>query len=264
VARRRLDLELVRRGLAATRSEAREAIAGGGITVGGRPALKPGTLVSPEEPIQLHAGRQYVSRGGEKLAPALARFGLDPSGKRCLDAGASTGGFTDVLLSRGAAHVVAVDVGYGQLSWRLRREPRVTVMERTNVRGLRRADLSYSPELVVADLSFISLSKVLPALAGVAAPGCDFVLLVKPQFEAGAQEVGRRGVVRDPTVWRRVLEAVAESCRSAGLGPLDLVPSSLPGPAGNIEFLLHARLGDPGRDLDIDGAVAAAPIRRTG
>jgi 23S rRNA (cytidine1920-2'-O)/16S rRNA (cytidine1409-2'-O)-methyltransferase len=264
VARRRLDLELVRRGIAVTRSEARDAIARGRITVAGRPALKPGTLVSPQEAIQVQALRRFASRGGEKLAPALERFGLDPSGKHCLDAGASTGGFTDVLLSGGAAHVVAVDVGYGQLSWRLRQDPRVTVMERTNVRELQRQDLPYAPELVVADLSFISLAKVLPALAGVAAPGCDFVLLVKPQFEAGAREVGRRGVVRDPSVWRRVLEAVATACRGVGVGPLDVVPSTLPGPAGNVEFLLHARLGDPGRDLDIEGAVAAAPARRTG
>jgi 23S rRNA (cytidine1920-2'-O)/16S rRNA (cytidine1409-2'-O)-methyltransferase len=262
--RRRLDLELVRRGLAASRSEARDVIADGGVTVDGRPALKPGTLVRPDEPVNVSSGRRFVSRGGEKLAPALERFGIDPTGKQALDAGAGTGGFTHVLLERGAERVVAVDVGYGQLSWRLRQDHRVTVMERTNVRDLRPEDLSHAPDLIVADLSFISLRAVLPALAAVAAPRCDFVLLVKPQFEAGPNGVGRGGVVRDPDVWRRVLRETVAACRDAGLGPLDAIPSPLRGPAGNVEFLLHARAGDPGREVDLDEVVASVAARRTG
>jgi 23S rRNA (cytidine1920-2'-O)/16S rRNA (cytidine1409-2'-O)-methyltransferase len=262
--RRRLDLELVRRGLSASRSEARDAISTGLVTVGGRPASKAGMMVAADEPIHLERGRPFASRGGEKLAPALDRFAVDPRGRHCLDAGAGTGGFTDVLLSRGAARVVAVDVGYGQLAWRLRQDPRVTVLERTNVRNIGPADLPYPPDLVVVDLSFISLAKVLPALASVAAPGGDFVLLVKPQFEAGRADVGRGGVVRAPEVWRRVLAAAAESCLDAGLGPVDVTPSAVPGPAGNVEFFLHARLGEAGRELDLDSALAAAPHRKTG
>jgi 23S rRNA (cytidine1920-2'-O)/16S rRNA (cytidine1409-2'-O)-methyltransferase len=261
--RRRLDQEMVRRGLTATRSEAREAILSGRVTVGGRPADKPGTLVAPSEPVDVAgSARPYASRGGEKLAGALDAFGIDPSGRRCLDAGASTGGFTDVLLQRGAVHVMAVDVGYGQLAWSLRSDPRVTVMERTNARDLRPEDLPYRPDLVVADLSFISLSKVVPALSRVAVQGADFLLLVKPQFEAGPKQVGRGGVVGDPEVRRRAVEAVAQACRSAGLGPLDVAASPILGPAGNVEVFLWARQGDPGRELDIDAALAAAPGRR--
>jgi 23S rRNA (cytidine1920-2'-O)/16S rRNA (cytidine1409-2'-O)-methyltransferase len=262
--RRRLDLELVRRGLSASRSEARDAISAGLVTVGGRPASKAGTLVAPDEPIHVDRGRPFASRGGQKLAPALERFAVDPRSRRCLDAGAGTGGFTDVLLSRGAAHVVAVDVGYGQLAWRLRQDPRVTLLERTNVRDLRADDLPYRPDLVVADLSFISLAKVLPALASVAAPASDFVVLVKPQFEAGPSDVGRGGVVRSPQVWRRVLAAAADACLGVGLGPIAVTPSNVRGPAGNVEFFLHARLGESGRELDLEAALAAAPRRRTG
>jgi 23S rRNA (cytidine1920-2'-O)/16S rRNA (cytidine1409-2'-O)-methyltransferase len=262
--RRRLDLELVRRRFSTTRSEARDAIAAGRVTVSGRPAAKAGTLVAVDEPIHLARGRPFVSRGGEKLDPALDRFGVDPRGRDCLDAGAGTGGFTDVLLSRGAARVAAVDVGYGQLAWELRQDPRVIVLERTNVRNLVPGDLPYRADLVVADLSFISLSKVLAALASVAAPGGDFVLLVKPQFEAGPEDVGRGGVVRAPEVWRRVVESVAEACRRVGLGPLEVAPSTLLGPSGNVEFFLHARLGEAGRALDLESVIAAARGRRTG
>jgi 23S rRNA (cytidine1920-2'-O)/16S rRNA (cytidine1409-2'-O)-methyltransferase len=262
--RRRLDLELVRRGLSANRTEARDAIEAGLVTVAGRPGAKPGTLVFPDEPLQVERRRRFASRGGEKLDPALDRFGIDVRGRRCLDAGAATGGFTDVLLSRGAARVVAVDVGYGQLAWRLREDPRVTVLDRTNVRSLRPEDLPYRPSLLVTDLSFISLSKVLPALAGVAEGGADLVLLVKPQFEAGPSDVGRGGVVRDPGVWRRALEEVLEACRAQGLGPVALAPSTLPGPAGNVEFFLHARVGQEPEEVDVEAAIAAAPDRRTG
>jgi 23S rRNA (cytidine1920-2'-O)/16S rRNA (cytidine1409-2'-O)-methyltransferase len=259
--RRRLDLELVRRGIAATRSEADMAIRMGKVTVGGRPATKSGMLVGPAEPIVL-AGetRRYVSRGGEKLDAALVAFGVDPSGRRALDAGASTGGFTDCLLARGAGHVVAVDVGYGQLDWRLRRDPRVTVLERTNVRALGPSDVPYRPELVVADLSFISLDVVLPALAGVASGRAEFVLLVKPQFEAGRAEVGPGGVVSDPGVWDRVLHRVWSRLVTLGIEPAGVVASPLLGPAGNVEFFVHGRRGTPdGEEVaDADAEIASA------
>lgn len=254
--RRPLDLELVRRGLAETRRQAREAIVDGRVTVDGRPSLSPQGLIRPDEPVSVDPpDRRYASRGGDKLAAALARFDVDPSRKLCLDAGASTVGFTDVLLGRGAAHVVSVDVGYGQLAWRLRQDARVTVMERFNVRDLRTEDLPYSPQVVVADLSFISLEKVVPALAKTAAAGADLVLLVKPQFEAGRDEIGSGGVVADPAVWRRVLESVTGCCRWSGLSPMDVMASPVPGPAGNVEFLLHARKGGTAQALDLDAAV---------
>ncbi len=246
--RRRLDLELVRRGLVDTRSEATIAIRDGRVTVGGRPATKAGTLIAPEDAVALAtAARAFASRGGEKLAGALDRLGVDPSGCRALDAGASTGGFTDCLLRRGVDHVVAVDVGYGQLDWRLRGDPRVTVQERTNVRDLDPASLPYRPDLVVADLSFISLRVVLPALVRCAAPGAEFVLLVKPQFEAGRAHVGARGVVADPEVWGRVLRDVAAAAAGEGLAVWGICVSPLLGPAGNAEFFLRARAPGPPR-----------------
>jgi 23S rRNA (cytidine1920-2'-O)/16S rRNA (cytidine1409-2'-O)-methyltransferase len=199
--------------------------------------------------------RPYVSRGGPKLAAALDRFAIDPSGRRCLDAGASTGGFTGVLLARDAARVVAVDVGYGQLAWELRTDDRVVVLERTNVRDLRPEDLPYRPELVTADLSFISLAKVVPVLVELAEVGADLVLLVKPQFEARREEVATGGVVHDPAVWRRTIEEVAAAGRQAGAGPIGAMASPLPGPAGNVEFFVHARVGDEGGPLDFDDAV---------
>ena len=205
-ARRRLDAELVRRGLVTSRTEAQAAVRQGLVVVGGRPAVKASTLVAPAEPVELMGSpRRFASRAGEKLDAALDRFAIDASGRRCLDAGASTGGFTDCLLQRGAYHVVSVDVGYGQLAWRLRTDPRVSVLDRTNVRELAADDLPYAPDLVVADLSFISLRLVVPTLAGLAAGGADLVLLVKPQFEVGRAHVGR-GVVRDPESRRRAIE----------------------------------------------------------
>jgi 23S rRNA (cytidine1920-2'-O)/16S rRNA (cytidine1409-2'-O)-methyltransferase len=266
VTRRRLDRELVRRGLAETLTEALAAIEAGRVTVEGRPATTPASMVDPGEAVTVHGPpRPYVSRGGEKLAPALGRFGIRPGGRRCLDAGASTGGFADVLLRAGAAHVVTVDVGYGQLAWPLRTDPRVTVLERTNVRLLEPGDLPYRPDLITADLSFISLTAAVPALARSAAPRADLVLLVKPQFEAGRQEVHRGGVVTDPAAWRAAVDRVAEACRAAGAGPIDVMASPLTGPAGNVEFLLHARTDHPGGELDVDGAIAEAPqARRTG
>jgi len=257
--RRRLDAEMVRRGLAASRTEAAHAIRGGHVTVRGAQAEKPSTLVGPDEPLaRLGSTRRFASRGGEKLEAALDGFGVDVRGRRCLDAGASTGGFTDCLLHRGAAAVIAVDVGYGQLAWELRNDPRVTVLERTNVRDLRAKDLPFRPEIVTADLSFISLRAVLDALIETSAEGAAFVLLVKPQFEAGRADVGRGGVVREAPVWRRVIEEVAEACEGTGLAPQAVMASPLRGPAGNVEFLLHAvRAGEPG-SLDLDGASRGA------
>jgi 23S rRNA (cytidine1920-2'-O)/16S rRNA (cytidine1409-2'-O)-methyltransferase len=257
VRRRRLDVELVRRSLAASPEEAAEIVAAGRVTVAGRTVENPGSQVAADEPIRvLRPPRAHASRGGAKLAPALARFGVDPAGRRCLDAGAAAGGFTDVLLAGGASSVVAVDVGYGQLSWRLRRDPRVTVLERTNVRDLRPEDLPGPVDLVTADLSFISLVTVLPALVSVAAAGGDLVLLVKPQFEATRDEVEPGGVVTDPGVWLRTLRRVAAACGGVGAGPLGAMASPVPGPAGNVEFFLHAGVGHPGAAVDLEAAVA--------
>jgi 23S rRNA (cytidine1920-2'-O)/16S rRNA (cytidine1409-2'-O)-methyltransferase len=258
VPRRRLDAELVRRGLASTREEAQDAVRAGLVTVGGVTAQRPATLVAADAAVRvLEPARGYVSRGGGKLEAALDRFDLDPAGSRCLDAGASTGGFTDCLLQRGASAVIAVDVGYGQLSWSLRNDPRVMLLERTNVRNLTRDDLPFAPELVVADLSFISLRHVLPALAGLADPAAGYVVLVKPQFEARTAEVADGGVIRDPDVWERVLAEVSGAAGELGLGTVQAMASPLPGPAGNIEFLLELRRG-AATTADLPGAIAEA------
>ncbi|HEX2026138.1 MAG TPA: TlyA family RNA methyltransferase [Actinomycetota bacterium] len=260
MTRRRLDRELVRRGLAASPAEARRAIDAGRVVVGGRASAKAGTLVDPSESVTVRdPSPRYASRGGAKLDHALDRMSVEVRGRRCLDAGASSGGFTDVLLSRGAAAVVAVDVGYGQLAWRLRGDPRVTVMERTNVRTLQPGDLPYRPELIAADLSFVSLTAAVPAFRRVTAPGADLVLLVKPQFEAGRDDVEEGGVVRDPDAWRSAIERVAEACREARFGPMAVAVSPIRGPAGNVEFFLHARDGVTSGDLDLE-----ATIRSTG
>jgi 23S rRNA (cytidine1920-2'-O)/16S rRNA (cytidine1409-2'-O)-methyltransferase len=230
--------------------------------------MKPSGLVASSDQLTVAGPPQrYVSRGGEKLAAALQRFEISVAGLRCLDAGAATGGFTDVLLARGAAHVVAIDVGYGQLAWQLRTDPRVTVMDRVNVRSLRQEDLPYAPDVVVADLSFISLARVLPALASAAVAGGTFVVLIKPQFEAKREEVEEGGVVSDPAVWHRAIEGVEQASRTAGLGPLETMVSPVLGPAGNVEFFLLARKGASGRQLDIDATIdearLMAPARRS-
>jgi 23S rRNA (cytidine1920-2'-O)/16S rRNA (cytidine1409-2'-O)-methyltransferase len=264
VGRRRLDAELVRRGLAGSRAEAQEAVRAGQVTVRGAPAMKSTTLVGTDEALALaRPARPFVSRGGEKLAAALDAFAIDPAGRVCLDAGASTGGFTDCLLQRGARHIIAVDVGYGQLAWDLRTDPRVTIMERTNVRDLRPELLPYRPSLVTADLSFISLRLTAGPLIQAAEPGADLVFLIKPQFEAGRQHVGRGGVVRDPDVWRKAIEEVVEVTGAAGAGSAGVIVSPVKGPAGNVEFLLHARVGGEASTLEIDGAIAAAGMLGT-
>jgi 23S rRNA (cytidine1920-2'-O)/16S rRNA (cytidine1409-2'-O)-methyltransferase len=248
MARRiRLDAELVRRNLARSREQAAELIAAGRVEVRGTVAAKPAAMVDPADPVVVKGGDpadEYVSRGGHKLAGALAAFGpsgLTVTGRRCLDAGASTGGFTDVLLRAGAREVVAVDVGYGQLAWSIRTDERVLVHDRTNVRTLTAATIDGPADLIVADLSFISLRLVLDALTDCLAPDGDLVPMVKPQFEVGKERVGPGGVVRDPALRAdAVLEVAAEAARR-GLGVAGVVASPLPGPSGNVEFFLWLR-----------------------
>jgi 23S rRNA (cytidine1920-2'-O)/16S rRNA (cytidine1409-2'-O)-methyltransferase len=251
--RARLDQELVRRGLARSRTQAAELVAAGQVRVRGVRASKPATLVDPADPLLVQADEAaaYVSRGGHKLAGALdALAGPPVAGRRCLDAGASTGGFTDVLLRAGAAEVVAVDVGYGQLAWSLRTDPRVRVQERTNVRTLTAAAIGGPVALTVADLSFISLRMVLPALSGCTEPDGDLLLMVKPQFEVGRERVGAGGVVRDPVLRADAVAAVAAAAGESGLGVAGVAASPLPGPSGNLEFFLWLRRDAPPLDHD--------------
>ncbi len=262
--RTRLDTELVRRGLARSRAQAAELIASGQIVVAGRAEVKAATQVGQDAAIKItsvDAGPGYVSRGGRKLAGALAAFaGLRVSGRRCVDAGASTGGFTDVLLRAGAAQVVAVDVGYGQLAWSLRSDPRVTVLDRVNVRHLRPEQVAPPPGLVTADLSFISLTQVLPALVGCAAPDADFVVLVKPQFEVGRGQVGAGGVVRDPALRASAVETVAAAAFDLRFGVHGIVASPLPGPSGNVEYFLWLAPSAPPLDAaELRQAIEAGP-----
>ncbi|MDH2430299.1 TlyA family RNA methyltransferase [Sphaerisporangium sp. TRM90804] len=268
--RMRLDTELVRRGLARSREHAADLITGGRVSVGGRTAAKPATQVDTASAIVVAepaAGPDYVSRGAHKLLGALEAFGprgLSVTGRRCLDAGASTGGFTDVLLRAGAAHVLAVDVGYGQLAWSLRTDERVTVMERVNVRELTADMVGEPPTLVVGDLSFISLRLVLPALAACAAPAADLVMLVKPQFEVGKDRVGAGGVVRDPALREQAVRDVAASAAALPLTVRGVTASPLPGPSGNVEYLIWLGKGPgpaPVADLgaEITRAVAEGP-----
>ncbi|HEY6710254.1 MAG TPA: TlyA family RNA methyltransferase [Actinomycetota bacterium] len=255
--RLRLDRELVRRGLAPSREAAGDAIRAGRVLVAGVVAAKPSTLVSAADPVALAGpARRWASRGGGKLAPVLERLGVEVAGRRCLDAGASTGGFTDVLLQAGAAEVVAVDVGYGQLDLRLRQDPRVVVLDRTNVRTLDTERIGGPVDLTVADLSFISLRLVLAALAGATRKDGDLLLLVKPQFEAGREAVGRGGVVRDPAARAAAVRAVADAGASLGLGAAGVCPSPLPGPAGYLELFLHLRAGA----APLDGSALRAAV----
>jgi len=238
--KRRLDALLVERGLAESRAQA-QALVLAGLVPG---HAKPGEQVDVDTELEVERPPPYVSRGGQKLANALDTLGLDVSGARALDVGASTGGFTDVLLQRGAAHVIALDVGYGQLHPRLRADPRVTVLERTNARGLE--ELPYAPDLVVCDVSFISVRKALPPALALAAAGWRALVLVKPQFEAGRADVGKGGVVRDADTHRRVLREVAEAVLEWGAEIEAVVDSGLPGPKGNREFfLLLAAAAEP-------------------
>ena len=243
--RRRLDVELVRRGLVASRAAAQAAIDERVVTVAGALAEKPSRLVAPSEPVELLTPRRFVGRGGEKLEGALDHFSIDVTDRRALDAGASTGGFTDCLLQRGAREVIAVDVGHGQLDAGLRADPRVVVLERCNARHLRPESIGGRVEIVVADLSFISLTAVVPALVGVAERGATLVLLVKPQFEAGRAAVSRgRGVVRDAEVHLAVQQRVADALVAAGATIMGWMQSPLRGADGNVEFFVHARTSD--------------------
>lgn len=267
VARRRLDAELVRRKLARSREHAAQLIAAGRVTVGGNTATKSATQVETSAAVVVAddgSDPDYVSRGGHKLAGALAAFvplGLEVAGRRALDAGASTGGFTDVLLRAGAAQVVAVDVGYGQLAWSLQSDERVTVKDRTNVREMTLETIDGVPvDLVVGDLSFIPLGLVLPAMVRCSAPGADLVLMVKPQFEVGRERLGSGGVVRSAELRADAVKAVAGRAAELGLGVRGVTASPLPGPSGNVEYFLWLRAGAPALDpADVDRAVAEGP-----
>ncbi len=260
--RTRLDAEMVRRGLARSREHAVDLIESKLVLVRGIPASKPATAVDAETSITLADERdEYVSRGGHKLAGALDAFKeLKVEGRVALDAGASTGGFTDVLLKRGAKKVIAVDVGYGQLAWELRQDSRVEIHDRTNVRALDRDVIRDEIDLVVADLSFISLAMVLPALISVSSSETDFLLMVKPQFEVGREKLGAGGVVREPELRRAAVYEVAKSAYELGLGTFGVVASPLPGPSGNVEYFLWLKGGGAMiTDHDLDEAITRGP-----
>ena len=255
----RLDALLVERGLCESRNRAAAAVMAGAVTLGdGARAPKPGTLVDRDAELRVEAGPRFVSRGGLKLERALGDFTLPVDGRRALDVGSSTGGFTDCLLQRGAAHVVCVDVGYGELDWRLREDPRVTVLERVNARHLRPAALPYRPDLVVMDVSFISLAKVLPAVAACAEPRFDLLALVKPQFELGRGRVGKGGVVRRAEDRLEALVAAGEAARAAAMGVQGYCSSGLPGPAGNRESFVWCTERARGGVEDLITAARAA------
>ncbi|BBZ33353.1 TlyA family RNA methyltransferase [Mycolicibacterium confluentis] len=241
--RTRVDAELVRRGLARSRQQAAELISAGRVSIDGLPAAKPATSISIDASLKVadDGERSWVSRGAHKLIGALDAFGIDVSGRRCLDAGASTGGFTEVLLDRGAREVVAVDVGYGQLAWSLRSDERVVVIERTNVRDLTPETISGPVDLVVADLSFISLATVLPALTACCGPDADIVPMVKPQFEVGKGLVGAGGVVHEPDLRADAVLRVAQRAAELNWHTMGAVASPLPGPSGNVEYFLWLR-----------------------
>jgi 23S rRNA (cytidine1920-2'-O)/16S rRNA (cytidine1409-2'-O)-methyltransferase len=256
--RARVDAELVRRGLARSRQQAAELIGAGKVSIDGMPAVKPATAVAVTASLTVSddGDRTWVSRGAHKLTGALDAFRIPVAGRRCLDAGASTGGFTEVLLDRGAAHVVAADVGYGQLAWSLRSDPRVIVVERTNARDLSPEAIGGRVDLVVADLSFISLATVLPALAGCAWPSADIVPMVKPQFEVGKGQVGAGGVVNDPGLRADSVLAVARRAGELGWHTVDVTASPLPGPSGNVEYFLWLR-AETDRGLSAAGLMDA-------
>lgn len=262
---RRLDAELVRRQLADSREAAKKLITSGAVLLDGAVVTKPARQVDPAQAIVISQDQSenYASRGAYKLAGVLDALGDRApviENRRIIDAGASTGGFTDVLLRRGAGHVVAVDVGYGQLVWRLREDPRVTVMERTNVRTLEPEMLQPPPDMAVGDLSFISLTLILPALVKVCQPNADFLLMVKPQFEIGKERLGSGGVVRNLDHHEETIHTVAQCARELGLDIADVVASPLPGPSGNVEYFLNMRAGHPYPVTDLDAAIHTAVV----
>lgn len=249
----RLDHLLLQRGLAETRSQAQALVLAGEVLVGGQVAHKPGTMVRADSVVDVRGRLPYVSRGGLKLAAALDAFQVQVTGRTCADVGASTGGFTDCLLQRGAARVYAIDVGYGQLAWKLRQDERVVVMERTNVRHLE--SLPDLVHIVTVDVSFISLNLVLPAIVRWMVPGADIIPLVKPQFEVQRKQVGKGGVVRDRAVHRQVLEQVASYASKHGLAVHGVVRSPITGPAGNLEFLMVLRQSAPSHNFDLSAII---------
>lgn len=252
MTRRRADTVLASRGFFDSREKARAAIIAGEVTVDGDLVTKPGTLIDPEARIEVAEKKRYVSRGGHKIEGAFAEFGLSARGKHVLDVGASTGGFTDFLLKDGAARVTAVDVGYGQLAWELRQDERVAVFERTNIRHCDEESLGGPFDMAVVDVSFIGLSLVLPVVMPMVVEGGDVVALVKPQFEAGKRDVGKKGVVRDRATHERVLEEVAGAVRNAGWVVRGLTHSPIRGPQGNIEFWIWA--ARDGEETDVSCA----------
>jgi 23S rRNA (cytidine1920-2'-O)/16S rRNA (cytidine1409-2'-O)-methyltransferase len=256
-----LDVLLVERGLFESRARASAAVLAGEVLLlpGRRRLEKPGHMVADDVELEVTQGTEFVSRGGLKLANALHGFGLSVEGASALDVGASTGGFTDCLLQRGAAHVVAVDVAYGELSWKLREDPRVTVIERHNARALEPSELPYAPGLIVMDVSFISLTKVLPAVLACAAARYDCLAMIKPQFEVGRERVGKGGVVRDPAARRAALLSVGRCGIDLGASVMGYASSGLPGPKGNLEtFVWLAEAGRDGSVADLEAAVAVA------
>jgi 23S rRNA (cytidine1920-2'-O)/16S rRNA (cytidine1409-2'-O)-methyltransferase len=256
MAKVRLDTLLHRRGIYASRSRAAASVLAGEVRLsdGGRRADKPGLMVAEDVSLSVAQAPAFVSRGGVKLANALDATGLDPEGRLCLDVGSSTGGFTDCLLQRGAAAVVALDVGYGELDWGLRNDRRVTVLERFNARGLSASDLPFAPEVIVADVSFISLRTIMGAVLGCAAARFDALLMCKPQFEVGRERVGKGGVVRDPALRREALLGVAETALALGVSVRGFASSGLPGPKGNLETFVALAEGARGSIADIEGA----------
>jgi len=246
----RLDVLLVERGMIGSRERAKAVIMSGNVFIGGNKAEKPGMQVSDDTEIEIRGRPDYVSRGGQKLEKALRFFGVSPEGRVCIDCGASTGGFTDCLLKNGAKLVYAVDVGYGQLAWSIRSDPRVVTMERTNIRFARPDMFSTKPELAVVDVSFISLAHVLPVIRKLLTEDGEVLCLIKPQFEAGRESVGKKGVVRDPATHKAVLEAFMLNAAQSGFSVYGLTYSPVKGPEGNIEFL--GRLGRLGESADID------------
>jgi 23S rRNA (cytidine1920-2'-O)/16S rRNA (cytidine1409-2'-O)-methyltransferase len=260
VARVRLDTLLAERGLFSSRTRAAASVMAGEVRLGGdgARAQKPGQMVQRDVALAVDERPRFVSRGGVKLANALAAFDIDPGGRRCLDVGASTGGFTDCLLQAGADHVVALDVAYGELDWRLRNDERVTVLERSNARALTPGALAYAPDLVTIDVSFISLAKVLPAILPCLAARHDVLAMIKPQFEVGRGNVGKGGVVREPDDRRGALVAVAGAARRLGASVLGFASSGLPGPKGNLESFVW--LAEAGRAGDVADLEAAARV----
>lgn len=258
--KQRIDTLLLEKGLFESREKARAAIMAGQVKVNGQLADKPGLRVKEDAGIEVSGGLPYVSRGGLKLEKALVAFNLDLKGKTVLDVGASTGGFTDCVLQNGAAMVYAVDVGYGQLAWKLRSDPRVITLERTNIKLLQPDKLDKRPDFITIDVSFISLGKIMPSVSDLADEKAQGIALIKPQFEAGRDKVGKKGVVRDPDTHREVIKSVCRMIADSGWSVLGLDFSPVKGPEGNIEYLLHFDFSGPGHfdDNKIEETVARA------